>query len=147
VPALHTDAYDTIQSNLTLARECIATALASLQLNNLSSLGEDRAAIPDLRDLSDYKATTTDEVRKFIKKLTSLVNQLGLALTKHTKVARRCYIQRVGAPIAAEYQRRQAEINRRQADINRERERLRQQTQELEELLRQNTRRRPQRAR
>jgi len=146
-PALHTDAYNTIQSNLTLARECIATALTSLQPNSLPSFGEDRAAIPNLQDLDDYKATTSEEVRKIIKKLTSLVNQCGGAIAKHTKVARRLYIQRVGAPIAAEYQRRQAEINRRQSDINRERERLRQQQVELEELQRQNRRRPAQRAR
>lgn len=142
-PAQHVDAYNTIQSNLSLARECIATALSLLQLNDITTFGEVRCAIPSIRDFDAYRATTTTDMRTFAKKLTSVTTQLTKTIDKHTKIAKRSYIQRVDAAEARERQRLQEDLNRRQAQINREREQLRQQQQQVEAELAQLRRRAP----
>jgi len=107
-PALHVDAYNAVQSNLLMAQEYIAIALSSLRLTDITTYGESRCRIPTtIRDLNSYRAATNTEMKALHKKLGSLSTQLTKTLDKHTKVAQRGYIQRVGMPDMLARQRQQ----------------------------------------
>jgi len=145
-PALHADAYNAMQSNLLQAQEYIALALSSLRLTDITTYGESRCRIPTtIRDLNSYRAATNTEMKALHKKLGSLSTQLTKTLDKHTKVAQRGYIQRVGGADILSRQRQQDEINQLRANINRQREETRRQQQQLaeqEEQLRRRSARR-----
>jgi len=133
-PALHVDAYNAVQSNLLMAQEYIAIALSSLRLTDITTYGESRCRIPTtIRDLNSYRAATNTEMKALHKKLGSLSTQLTKTLDKHTKVAQRGYIQRVGMPDMLARQRQQDQINQLRANINRQREETRRQQQQLAE--------------
>jgi len=125
------DAYNLLQSNLSLARECLATVIATLQPRNPATYGEVQSIIPTIRDIDLFISQTNVTAQTLMKKCISINKYIGQAIDQSTKVAQRNYAQRVGGEEARELQRRQNEIARQKALINQRREELRREEDQL----------------
>jgi len=127
-----------IQSTLLVAREYLATAAALVRAEDLASFGETAAEMPaKIDDFGLYRATTASMARKMIvKKYISLGRQLDLLMKKHTEVASRRYIERVGGPHFERQQRVRAEADRLEQVRRENDERAKREIQQLRESLR-----------
>jgi len=132
-PALPTavDTYNFIQSNLMLARECMANVVAALRPRNLETFGEDATDIPNIQDFDLYVAQTNTAAVGFTKKCGTITKTITQAIDQSTKVAQHNYVCRIEG--SSDRQRLREDIARRQAAIIRQREQLRRDQEELEQ--------------